>query len=68
MIEGLLNIIYGLVASLIFLGIGFIYGRYKDRLMNEFLDNMCKVEMDENILSKTEYEKALNEKRHFKDF
>lgn len=38
--------------------------------MNKFLDALCKVDMvlDENILSKMEYEKALNGKRHFRDF
>lgn len=31
MIEGILNIIYGLIASAVFVGIGFLYGRYKER-------------------------------------
>lgn len=31
MLEGILNIIYGLVASALFVGIGFLYGRYKER-------------------------------------
>ena len=34
MIEGILNIVYGLIASGIFLGIGFLYGRYKERKKN----------------------------------
>ena len=48
--------------------------RYKldfvNSLLNEFLDSMLKVDMvlDENILSKHEYEKALKGKRHFRDF
>jgi predicted transcriptional regulator YheO len=38
--------------------------------LNVFLDGMVKIEviLDENILSKDEYEKALNGKRHFRDF
>ena len=35
MIEGLLNIIYGLIASAVFVGIGFLYGRYKERRKNQ---------------------------------
>ncbi|WP_027137294.1 PAS domain-containing protein [Gaetbulibacter saemankumensis] len=35
MIEGLLNIIYGLIASAVFVGIGFLYGRYKERKKNQ---------------------------------
>ena len=44
--------------------------RNDSKSMNEFLDAMCKVDMqlDENILSKNEYEKAKNGKRHFRDF
>lgn len=44
--------------------------RNNPKLMNDFIDALCKVDMklDENILSKTEYEKALNGKRHFRDF
>ncbi len=34
MIEGILNIIYGLIASIVFVGIGFLYGRYKERKKN----------------------------------
>jgi predicted transcriptional regulator YheO len=39
-------------------------------LVDQFLDTLCKVDMvlDENILSKNEYEKALKGKRHFRDF
>jgi len=29
--EGILNIIYGLIASAVFVGIGYLYGRYKER-------------------------------------
>jgi hypothetical protein len=37
---------------------------------NAFFDTLCKTDMqlDENILSKPEYEKALAGKRHFRDF
>jgi len=44
--------------------------RNDPKKINTFLDAMCKVELelDENILSKNEYEKALNGKRHFRDF
>ena len=44
--------------------------RNDSKLINNFLDSMCKVDMilDENILSKAEYEKALKGKRHFRDF
>lgn len=45
-------------------------GRNDPNLINDFLNSMCKVDMklDENILGKTEYEKALKGKRHFRDF
>ncbi|HSG96482.1 MAG TPA: PAS domain-containing protein [Woeseiaceae bacterium] len=38
--------------------------------MEMFLDSLCKTDMnlDENILSKDEYQKALAGKRHFRDF
>ncbi len=38
--------------------------------LDAFIDALCKTEMilDENILSKDEYEKALAGKRHFRDF
>ena len=44
--------------------------RNNPELTNKLLDAMCKVDMilDENILSKNEYEKAINGKRHFRDF
>ncbi len=35
MIEGILDIIYGLIASAVFMGIGFLYGRYKERKKNQ---------------------------------
>ena len=37
--------------------------------LNDFLDSFLKTDMvlDENILSKNEYEKALEGKRHFRD-
>ena len=44
--------------------------RNNTELMNKFLNAICKVDMilDENILSKHEYEKALEGKQHFRDF
>jgi predicted transcriptional regulator YheO len=38
--------------------------------LDAFIDSLCKTDMilDENILSKDEYEKALAGKRHFRDF
>lgn len=44
--------------------------RNDPELINKFLDTMCKVDiiLDENILGKNEYEKALKGKRHFRDF
>ncbi len=41
----------------------------KQRL-DTFIEALCKTDMvlDENILSKDEYEKALTGKRHFRDF
>ena len=44
--------------------------RNNPELINKFLDAMCKIDMilDENILSKSEYDLALNGKRHFRDF
>ena len=74
MIEGILNIVYGLVASAICINVDYNYineeVRNNDKLRKDFFDAMCKVDMvlDENILSKTEYEKSLNGKRHFRDF
>jgi predicted transcriptional regulator YheO len=35
MLEGLLNITYGLIASVVFVGLGFLYGRYKERKKNQ---------------------------------
>ncbi len=35
MIEGILNILYGLIASALFVGLGFLYGRYKERKKNQ---------------------------------
>lgn len=44
--------------------------RNDPELINNFFDAMCKVDLilDENILGKNEYEKALKGKRHFRDF
>lgn len=38
--------------------------------MNKFIDAICKtdMELEENILSKSEYDKAMKGKRHFRDF
>jgi hypothetical protein len=38
--------------------------------MKAFINSLCKTDMnlDENILSKDEYQKALAGKRHFRDF
>jgi predicted transcriptional regulator YheO len=45
-----------------------VFGQAKN--MEMFIDSLCKTDMnlDENILSKDEYEKALSGKRHFRDF
>lgn len=44
--------------------------RNDEKKLNAFIDSLCKTDMtlDENILSKDEYEKALAGKRHFRDF
>ena len=44
--------------------------RNNPELIDKFLDALCKTDMvlDENILSKSEYELALQGKRHFRDF
>ncbi len=44
--------------------------RQDPKLVNNLIDSICKVNMvlDENILSKNEYEKAIKGKRHFRDF
>ena len=43
--------------------------RNNQKKLNSFLDSILKTEMvlDENILSKNEYEKALSGKKHFRD-
>ena len=43
--------------------------RNNQKKLNSFLDSILKTEMvlDENILSKNEYEKALSDKKHFRD-
>lgn len=43
--------------------------RNNQKKLNSFLDSVLKTEMvlDENILSKNEYEKALSGKKHFRD-
>ncbi len=44
--------------------------RNNKRHLDTFIEALCKTDMvlDENILSKDEYEKALKGKRHFRDF
>jgi predicted transcriptional regulator YheO len=44
--------------------------RKNQEKLNAFINAICKTDMvlDENILSKDEYEKALAGKRHFRDF
>ena len=44
--------------------------RKNQKKLNAFINAICKTDMvlDENILSKDEYEKALAGKRHFRDF
>ena len=44
--------------------------RNNSETLNSFIKALCKTDMvlDENILSKDEYEKALAGKRHFRDF
>lgn len=44
--------------------------RRDEAMLEAFLRSLCKTDMqlDENILSKDEYEKALAGKRHFRDF
>ncbi len=44
--------------------------RKNQEKLDGFINAICKTDMvlDENILSKDEYEKALTGKRHFRDF
>jgi hypothetical protein len=44
--------------------------RNNSETLDSFIKALCKTDMvlDENILSKDEYEKALAGKRHFRDF
>jgi len=64
---------YGLVGA-ICINVDFHYlneeVRHDQDALNVFLDALLKTDMvlDENILSKEEYEKALAGKRHFRDF
>lgn len=64
---------YGLVGA-ICLNVDYRYldeeVRNDEQKLNRFLDAMLRTEMalDENILSKEEYQKALEGKRHFQDF
>jgi predicted transcriptional regulator YheO len=63
---------YGLVAAIcINLDANYVRSlpKNEERLF-AFIDTLCKIDMelDENILSKDEYDKALAGKRHFRDF
>jgi predicted transcriptional regulator YheO len=63
---------YGLVAAIcINLDANYVRSlpKNEERLF-AFIDTLCKtdMELDENILSKDEYDKALAGKRHFRDF
>lgn len=64
---------YGLVGA-ICINVDFNYldqeVRHNPDALNNFLDALIKTDMvlDENILSKTEYERALAGKTHFRDF
>ena len=44
--------------------------RNNEQQLDTFIEALCKTDMvlDENILGKDEYEKALAGKRHFRDF
>ena len=63
---------YGLVGA-ICINVDYNYldqeARNNQKKLNSFLDSVLKTEMvlDENILSKNEYEKALSGKKHFRD-
>ena len=64
---------YGLVGAIC---INVDYNYINDEVRNSqekldaFLNTICKTDMvlDENILSKDEYEKALTGKKHFRDY
>lgn len=64
---------YGLVGAIcINVDANYIAGevRHDEDKLDAFINALCKTDMvlDENILSKDEYEKALAGKRHFRDF
>jgi len=64
---------YGLVGAIcINLDVNYLQEdlRQNSEHFDEFINSLCKTEMqlDENILSKAEYAKALVGKRHFRDF
>ena len=64
---------YGLVGAIcINVDYNYINDELRDDIdsLNEFLNSICKTDMvlDENILSKDEYGKALEGKKHFRDF
>ena len=44
--------------------------RLSEEKLNSFINSILKTEMvlDENILSKNEYDKAIDGKKHFRDF
>jgi predicted transcriptional regulator YheO len=64
---------YGLVGAIcINVDYNYINEELRDDIdsLNEFLNSICKTDMvlEENILSKDEYGKALEGKKHFRDF
>ncbi len=64
---------HGLVGAIcINVDVNYLEGevRTDNAILNGFIDALCRTDMilDENILSKDEYEKALAGKRHFRDF
>jgi hypothetical protein len=66
------EIVINVLASAILLVFGYFGGQYRERKSHQG-KNLEEYEfypfaLDENILSKDEYEKALAGKRHFRDF
>ena len=64
---------YGLVGAIcINVDVNYLKDEVRDnqQQLDAFIEALCKTDMvlDENILSKDEYEKAMAGKRHFRDF
>ena len=64
---------HGLVGAVcINVDVNYLEGEVRNdkAILNGFIDALCKTDMilDENILSKDEYQKAMAGKRHFRDF